>query len=143
MQLTRLDLDGRNAELDVLGELLGRLGTGGGGAVAVRGEAGVGKSALLTVAGQRAGAQGVVVLSATGVECEMQLPFAGLHQLLQPLISGVDRLPSPQRDAIRAAFGMTTAAPPELFLIALATLELLSEAAEDAPRMILNSRRPT
>jgi DNA-binding CsgD family transcriptional regulator len=137
MQLTQPGLYGRNGELDLLDGLLGRLATGRGGAVVVRGEAGVGKSALLAVAGERADAQGVLVLSATGVECETQLPFAGLHQLLQPLISGVDRLPSPQRDAIRAAFGMTTAAPPELFLIALATLELLSEAAEEVPRMIL------
>src|SRR5262249_9063818 len=107
-----------------------------GGALVVRGEAGIGKSALLAAAGQRARERGMLVLAASGVQSEANLPFAGLHQLLRPVLRGIGELPGPQRAAVQAAFGMTAAAAPDLFLIALATLELLSAAAAPSPLLL-------
>jgi DNA-binding CsgD family transcriptional regulator len=133
---------GRAHEIRALDGLLDGV-TERGAALVVRGEAGVGKSALLAAASARAKARGMLVLTATGAEAEIRLPFAGLHQLLRPLLGEVSELPDTQRDALLAAFGMTLApthAPgsgPELFLIALATLELLAGAAERAPVLVV------
>ena len=97
----------------------------------MRGEAGIGKSALLEAAVRRAGVAGVRVLRTTGVQSEAQLPFAGLHQLVLPVLDHADGLPKPQRAALLAAFGMSEAAEvPDRFLIALAVLELLSDTAQ-------------
>ncbi len=96
-----------------------------GAALVVRGHAGIGKSALLAQASSLATDRGMLVMSATGVQSEANLPFAGLHQLLRPVLAHADRLPGLQRNAVMAAFGMTDAAAPDLFLIALAALELL------------------
>jgi DNA-binding CsgD family transcriptional regulator/tetratricopeptide (TPR) repeat protein len=104
-----------------------------GGALVVRGEAGIGKSALLGAASRMATARGMQVMSTAGVQSETNLPFAGLHQLLRPVPAQIDDLPALQRDAMRAAFGVADAAVPDPFLIALAALELLSEAAARAP----------
>ena len=97
------------------------------------GEPGIGKSALLHAAATSAGARGMRVLRTTGVESEAQLPFAGLHQLLRPVLDHPDTLAPPQRHAVLAAFGMTERETPDLFLIALAALNLLSEAATAEP----------
>lgn len=128
---------GREWELARLDDLVDGLPQRGA-AVVVRGEAGIGKSALLTEASQRAMNAGMRVLRTTGVQSEAALPFAGLHQLLLPLLDGVDRLPAPQRTALLAAFGMTqTLEAPDRFLIGLAVLELLSDAAEQAPVVVV------
>ena len=98
---------------------------------AVRGDAGVGKTALLDfLAGQAAGCR---VLRVTGVQSEMELAFAGLHQLCAPVMSRTGLLPPPQRQALRVAFGLSEGPVPDRFLVGLAVLGLLSEVAEDQP----------
>ena len=97
----------------------------------LRGEAGVGKSALLGyLSGRVADWQ---VARAVGVESEMELAYAGLHQLCAPLLDRLDRLPVPQRDALATVFGRSAGAAPDRFLVGLATLTLLAEAAEQQP----------
>jgi predicted ATPase len=131
-----VSLAGREREIGVLDELVGRV-RGRGGALVVRGEVGIGKSALLTAAGGRAKAQGLRVLTTTGVQSETHLPFAGLHQLLRPVLAGADTLPARQCAALLAAFGMTEEAAPELFLIALAALDLLADVAAQNPLLLV------
>ena len=94
----------------------------------LRGQAGTGKSSLLEYGISRA--RGLAVLQATGVESETALAYSGLHQLLRPVLGLADRLPAPQRTAIRAALGVEAAGDTDRFLVSLATLTLLSEAAE-------------
>ena len=125
-------LVGRNREVDAITGLLESLPRRGG-ALVVRGQAGIGKSALLAHARALAVDHDTLVLRATGVQPETNLPFAGLHQLLRPVLAHVDQLPLRQRDALMAAFGMTDARAPDRFLIALAALELLSDAAARSP----------
>ena len=108
-----------------------------GGALVVRGEAGIGKSALLAAARERAQHQGVTVVSTTGALSEAQLAFAGLHQLLAPLLGGLDLLPDPQRRALEAAFGIAEGDAPDLFLIGLATLGLVAERAAESPLLFV------
>lgn len=103
----------------------------------VRGEAGIGKSALLLETTGNAAARGMQVLRTAGVESETHMPFAGLHQVLLPVRADISKLPGPQRDALGAAFGLTDARAPDLFLIALATLNLLGEAAVRAPVLLV------
>jgi DNA-binding CsgD family transcriptional regulator len=124
---------GRATELAVLRELIREIQERGR-ALVVRGEAGIGKSALLAEA---AGASGLATLTAAGVPSESPLAFAGLHQLLQPVKDRFDMLAQPQRSALRAAFGGSNGRPPDLFLIALATLELLVEQAARAPLLLI------
>ena len=97
----------------------------------VRGEPGVGKSALLDYLAGRA--PGCRVARAVGVESEMELAFAGLHQLLAPMLDRLDRLPGPQREALRTAFGLSAGPAPDRFLVGLAVLGLLSEVAAERP----------
>lgn len=97
----------------------------------VRGEPGVGKSALLGYAAQ--GASGCRVAQAAGIEYEMELPYAGLHQLFAPMLDLRERLPDPQRDALETAFGLGAKAPPDRFVVGLAVLSLIAEAAEERP----------
>ena len=99
--------------------------------VVLRGEAGVGKTALLEYLLERA--SGCRIARAAGVESEMELPFAGLHQLCAPMLEHLDRLPSPQGDALGAAFGLREGDAPDRFLVGLATLTLLAEVAEAQP----------
>ncbi len=127
---------GRERELSQLYGLVDRVQERGA-ALLVRGEEGIGKSTLLAAAGRRAEDVGMQVLHATGVQSETQLPFAGLHQLMLPVLGEVDRLPAPQRTALLAAFGMTEEEAPDRFLIALAVLELLSEVAERVPLVVV------
>ena len=97
----------------------------------VRGEPGIGKTALLDYAAGRA--LGFRVVRAWGVESEMELAFAGLHQLCVPMLARLDQLPKPQRDALAVAFGMQEGQAPDRFLVGLAVLSLLAATAEDQP----------
>jgi DNA-binding CsgD family transcriptional regulator len=130
-------LYGRERELGALGELLGRLCEDAGGALVVRGEAGIGKSALLAAVTGEAREHGTRVLSAAGVQSEAQISFAGLHQLLRPVLHLADGLSSGQRAALMAAFGLSNEVAPELFSTGLATLELISDAAESSPVLLV------
>ena len=125
-------LVGRDAEISALTGLI-NAAAGEGTAVVVLGEAGIGKSSLLRAAADLAREAGCQVLTTTGVEAETLLPFAGLHQLLRPILAGADLLPETQRRALLTAFGMELGPPPEPFLIALATLNLLADASTNRP----------
>jgi DNA-binding CsgD family transcriptional regulator len=127
----RRRLRGRRSECRALDRLVADTEAGRSRVLVLRGEAGVGKSALLEyLAGRAAGCQ---VVRATGVESEMELAFAGLHQLCAPMMGHLDRLPGPQRDALSVAFGLTTGRAPDRFLIGLAVLSLLADVAEEQP----------
>jgi DNA-binding CsgD family transcriptional regulator len=122
---------GRQRECDALDDLLGGVRTGQSRAVVVRGEAGIGKTALLDhLAGSAAGFR---VARAAGVESEMELPYAGLHQLCGPFTDRIESLPGPQSDALGTAFGLRDGDAPNGFLVGLAVLGLLSDAAEESP----------
>jgi DNA-binding CsgD family transcriptional regulator len=128
-------LMGRSAECAALDRLLEAVRAGKSRALVVHGEAGVGKTALLEyLAGQ---ASGCWVERAVGVQSEMELAFAGLHQLCAPMLDRLGRLPTPQRDALRTAFGMSSGPAPDRFLVALAVLGLLSEVAGERPLICL------
>jgi DNA-binding CsgD family transcriptional regulator len=124
-------LTGRRSECDVLDQLIGAVRSGESRALLVRGEPGVGKTALLEYLVERA--SGCRVARAAGVQSEMELAFAGLHQLLAPVLDRVERLPGPQRDALRMAFGLGPGSAPDRFFVALAVLSLLSDVAEEQP----------
>ncbi|MDX6740406.1 AAA family ATPase [Actinocorallia sp. A-T 12471] len=126
---------GRDRELAEVGALIAGV-TGRGGALVVRGPSGIGKSALLAAASALAEAHDVAVTGVSGVQSETHLPFAGLHQLLQPHLDALDRLPVRQRQALLGAFGLGEAVAPEPFLIALAVLNLLGEAADGGPMLV-------
>ena len=129
------ELRGRLHELGVLDRLIDAVRAGESRALVLSGEAGVGKTALLDyVAGH---APGCRVVRATGVQSEMELAFAGLQQLCEPLLDHLDRLPGPQREALRTAFGLSAGPAPDRFLVGLAVLSLLSEAAEEQPLICL------
>ena len=124
-------LVGRTKEVGALEEVLAAARDGRSGVLVLRGECGTGKTALLDWAA--GAAADMRVARVAGVESEMDLGFAGLHQLLVPLLDGLDRLPPPQRGALQAAFGVTTGPSPDRFLVGLATLTLLTEAASSRP----------
>ncbi|ADP84582.1 regulatory protein LuxR [Pseudofrankia inefficax] len=124
-------LTGRERELAVLDEVLDGTSSRGGALVLV-GEAGIGKSALLGELERRARARRCRVLTTVGVEAEAQLPFAGLHQLLQPVLRSLDGVPAAERDALLSAFGMSDGPRPEGFLIARAVLSLVTSLADGA-----------
>ncbi|HEX4279693.1 MAG TPA: AAA family ATPase [Solirubrobacteraceae bacterium] len=128
-------LPGRATECAKLDQLLADARLGQSSVLVVRGEAGIGKSALLGYAAERA--EGWRVLRAAGVEWEMELPFAGLHQLCAELLDGREQLPQPQNNAIATAFGLSSGPQPDRFLIGLAVLTLLSDAAEEHPLVCL------
>jgi DNA-binding CsgD family transcriptional regulator len=129
-------LVGREGEVAVLAGMIDQIGDRGG-PILLLGEAGVGKSALLAVAAEYGRTTGLQVLEATGVESEAQLPFAGLHQLLRPVLGSLTELPDVQRRAIEAALGAEPAAPAERFMIALAALNLLADAAASKPVLVV------
>ena len=124
-------LSGRERESVFLNDLLQSVREGQSAAIVVHGEAGVGKTALLNEA--FGSASGLRVVRAAGIESEMELPFAGLQQLCMPMLDLLDRLAPPQADAPRTAFGLRTGPAPDRWLVALAALSLLSEAAEREP----------
>jgi len=130
------ELLGRDDELARLYDLIDGIDARGG-ALVVRGDAGIGKSALLAAAKERALHRGVTVVSTTGALSEAQIAFAGLHQLLLPLLGGLGLLPDPQRRALEAAFGIAEGDAPDLFLIGLATLGLVAERAADMPLLFV------
>jgi len=125
----------RRAEREALAGLIARARGGASGVLVLHGQAGVGKTALLD--DLLANAAGCRVIRTSGVESEMELAFAGLHQLCAPLASQLDRLPAPQRDALGIAFGLQSGDPPDRFLVGLAVLTLLSEAAARQPLVCL------
>ncbi|MDQ1496045.1 MAG: hypothetical protein QOG69_2528 [Actinomycetota bacterium] len=127
---------GRDRELGILARLVEGVRDRGGVSL-VRGEPGIGKSTLLAAATAQARAGGIQVLSAVGVQSEAHLPFGGLHQVLRPILALADGLAARQRDALLAVFGMSDHDVPELFLIGLATLELLGDAAERSPVLVV------
>jgi DNA-binding CsgD family transcriptional regulator/tetratricopeptide (TPR) repeat protein len=122
---------GRTSEREVLGRLLENARRGQSAVLVIRGEAGVGKTALLHYAARQA--SGFQIARIAGIESEMELPFAGLHQLCAPMLAQLDALPEPQQRALRVAFGLSSGEAPDRFLIALAALSLLAVAAEQRP----------
>jgi DNA-binding CsgD family transcriptional regulator/tetratricopeptide (TPR) repeat protein len=124
-------LIGREVEGVALGKLLDAVRNGESRALVIRGEHGVGKTALLEDAIESA--SDMRSLRVLGVESEMELPFAGLHQLCAPIADRLERLPGPQRDALGTAFGLAGGPPPNRFLIGLAVLGLISDVAEERP----------
>jgi DNA-binding CsgD family transcriptional regulator len=124
-------LRGRAEECGLLDGLLVDVRRGEGRSLVLRGEAGIGKTALLQHLIESA--SDMMVLRAVGVESEMELAYASLHQLCAPLFERLEQLPAPQRDALGVVFGVTGGAPPDRFLVGLGVLSLLSEAAEERP----------
>ena len=127
----QVKLRGRRSECAVLDGMLAAVREGESRTLVVRGEAGVGKTALLDYLLERA--SGCRIVRAAGVESEMELAFASLHQLCAPMLDRVGRLPAPQRDALEIAFGLRAGAAPDRFLVGLALLSLLSDVAEERP----------
>ena len=129
------DLIGRGGECEVLDRLLAGARAGEGRVLVLRGEAGIGKTALLDYLAARA--SGCRVARAAGVESERELAYAGLHQLCAPFLDRLDHLPVPQREALATAFGLSAGARPNRFLVGLAVLTLLAEVAEEQPLVCL------
>ncbi|MFZ0365219.1 MAG: AAA family ATPase [Candidatus Cybelea sp.] len=129
-------LFGRERELRVIEGLLDSV-SDRGGALLIRGDAGVGKTALLEAAKLQAASREMSFLAATGVPSETNLPFAGLHELLRPIVERTERLPGPQQDALRAAFGLADVPAAELFLIALGALDVLSDFASERALLLI------
>src|SRR5215470_10147447 len=130
-------LTGRLSERDMLGRLVEAVRAGHSRALVVRGDPGVGKTVLLDHLSGQASGSGCRVARAAGVQSEMELAFAGLHQLCAPLLTRAARLPVPQRDALRTAFGLAAGPPPDRFLVGLAVLSLLSGMAGERPLICL------
>jgi DNA-binding CsgD family transcriptional regulator len=128
-------LRGRRTECAALDQVLNAARLGHSGALVVRGEPGIGKSALLAYALDAS--SGLRVTRASGVESEMELAFAGLHQLCASVLDGLERLPSPQQEALETAFGLSPGAPPDRFFVGLAVLNLLSDMAAEQPLLCL------
>src|SRR5215212_7976083 len=129
------ELRGRRRECDVLDQLVNAARAGESRALVVRGEPGVGKTALLDYLAEHA--SGCRVARVAGVQSEMELAFAGLHQLLAPMLGRLQRLPGPQQAALRAAFGLGPGSAPDRFLVGLATLGLLADVAQEDPLVCL------
>jgi DNA-binding CsgD family transcriptional regulator len=128
-------LFGRDAERSCIAALLDGARSGRSGALVLRGEAGVGKSALLEDAREQA--VGMTVLAGCGIESEARVAYAGLHQVVRPVLGNLDTLPAPQGRALGGALGLEEGVGDEWFLVSLAVLSLLSEAAEAGPLLCL------
>ena len=126
---------GRSSERHALDRLLAEARGSRSGVLVVRGAAGIGKTALMRHAAEQA--SGFRVAQISGIEAEMELPFAALHQLCMPLLDRLEALPAPQQDALRVALGVASGAAPDRFLVGLATLTLLAEVAEEQPLLCL------
>jgi DNA-binding CsgD family transcriptional regulator len=124
-------LAGRTAELEVLGRLIANVRRGRSAVLVVRGEPGIGKTELLRQLIVEVPGFGVARVA--GVESEMELPYAGLHQLCAPMLGRLGSLAEPQRRALSVAFGLTSGDSPDPFLVALAALSLMAEAAQERP----------
>jgi DNA-binding CsgD family transcriptional regulator len=125
----------RKAECEAIDQLLDLARRGSSRALVLRGEPGIGKSALLDYAVRSA--EGMRVARIVGLEPEVELAFAGVHQLLAPMLERFDDLPAPQRQALAGAFGLVRHAPPDRFFVGLAVLTLLSKFAEDQPLLCI------
>ena len=130
------ELIGRNDEIARLDTLLDRI-RARGGTLVLRGEPGIGKSALLDHARGLASSLGARTLATVGVESESELAFAGLHQLLAPIGSRIEGLADPQRQALDAAFGVDDLVEPDPFRVALAAYRLISDAADSSPLLLI------
>src|SRR3954471_12755106 len=126
---------GRSEERDVLDRLLETARRGQSAVLLIRGEAGIGKTALVRYAARQAA--GFRVAEIAGVEAEMELPFAGLHHLCAPMLAELDALPEPQQNALRVSFGLSSGDAPDRFLVALAALTLFAEVAGERPLLCL------
>jgi DNA-binding CsgD family transcriptional regulator len=125
----------RTSEREVLDRLLATARGGEGAVLVMRGEAGIGKTALLRYAARQA--SGFRVAQVAGVEAEMELPFSGIHQLCAPVLDHLDALAQPQQNALNVALGLAPGDVPDRFLVGLAVLGLLSAAAEERPLLCL------
>src|SRR6266853_3627093 len=128
-------LTDRFRERGVLDRFVAGVRAGEGRALVVRGEPGVGKTVLLDYLAGRA--SGCLVARAVGAQPEMELAFAGLHQLCAPMLDHAESLPGPQREVLRTAFGLSAGPAPDRFLVGLAVLSLLSESAGERPLVCL------
>ena len=128
-------LFGRKIECEALDRLLTDAISGTSQVIVLRGDAGIGKSALLEYLSHRAAAWRIA--SAVGVESEMELPYSGLHQLCGPMLDHLDRLPDPQRQALATVFGLSAGPAPDRFLVGLASLTLFGEVAEEQPLLCI------
>src|SRR5215217_442493 len=126
---------GRADERELLDRLLENVRAGQSAVLVVRGEAGVGKTALLHYCARQA--SGFRVARIAGVESEMELPFAGLHQLCAPMLGRLGALPEPQQAALGVALGLSSGPAPDRFLVGLAVLSLLAEVAAERPLLCL------
>src|SRR5919199_6756617 len=134
--IDRPPLPGRRSECAMLDGLVAEALAGRSRSLILRGEPGIGKSAMLEhlLAGQLDGWR---IARAVGVESELELPYSGLHQICAPLLGELERLPEPQRDALARVFGLTAGAVPDRFLVGLATLTLVAEVAEEQPLLCI------
>lgn len=126
---------GRTQERERLDAMLGQARDGRSAVLVIRGEPGIGKTALLRYAARQA--SGLRTTEVEGIQAEMELPFAGIHRLCSPMLGGVDALAEPQQHAIRVAWGVSSGNSPDRFLIAVAVLNLLSASAEERPLLCL------
>src|ERR1700733_15457085 len=133
-------LVGRSAEYATLDRLLGETRDGASRALVLRGDPGVGKSVLLDYAA--AAAAGFLVIRVTGIESEMEFAFAALQQACTPLLKHLGRLPGPQADALRTAFGLSHGDPPDRFLVGLGVLGLAAEEAAAQPLLFIADDAP-
>jgi hypothetical protein len=129
-------LFGRERELALISDVFEHIGARGRSFL-IRGEAGIGKSALLGEARRRAERLRMPVLSTSGAPFETQMPFAGLHRLLRPMLHGIGALPERQRDALSVAFGVSDGPAPDTFLVALAALDVLADHAGEAGLLVV------
>jgi hypothetical protein len=129
----RTGLLDRRVERAAVDRVFDRARAGNSAVLVVRGEPGIGKTVLLDYAVRRASASGLRVVRAWGVESEMELAYAGLHQLCVPMLDRLEQLPRPQRDALAVAFGMREGQAPDRFLVGVAVLGLLAATADGQP----------
>jgi DNA-binding CsgD family transcriptional regulator len=129
------ELIGRDATCRELDQLISAVGAGQSRALVLRGEAGIGKTALLDYLAGRA--DGCRLERITGIQSELELAFAGLHQLCQPMLDHLEAIPAPQRAALQTALGMSAGPVPDRFLVGLAVLSLLSDVAQSKPLLCL------
>jgi hypothetical protein len=134
-------LTDRRSECDTLDRLIAAVRDGQSRALVVRGDPGGGKTVQLEYLAGRASAAACRLARAVGVESEMELAFAGLHQLCAPMLDRLEWLPAPQREALRTAFGLAAGPPPDRFFGGLAVLSLLSGVAGDRPLICLVDTR--
>jgi predicted ATPase len=130
----RVELIGRRDERAILDRLVDAVRAGESRALVIRGEAGVGKTALFEYLAANARCR---IARTAGVQSEMELAFAGVHQLCLPMLDELEQLPRPQRTALSVALGVTEGPAPDRFLVGLAVLNLLSDAAADRPLLCL------